>query len=62
MIQLLEQAVCRDYYRTAFLDINEQLCKVEPVQSALASVIGWQRFFTFIPSSFVSMLKNEADF
>ena len=62
MVQLLEQAVCRDYYRTTYLHIDQQSCKVEPVQSALASLSGWQRFFMFIPGAFVvHILKNKVN-
>jgi hypothetical protein len=61
MIQLLEQAVCRDYYRTTYLHTDQQLCKVEPVQSSLASLLGWQRFFMFIPGAFAHILKNKAN-
>ncbi|OAP62555.1 hypothetical protein AYL99_01782 [Fonsecaea erecta] len=56
-VRFFESIVCTEYYRQedpSLLhkhgDIPEHLCKVNPVQDELASVLGWQLFFDSIPA------------
>ncbi|KAK5305742.1 hypothetical protein LTR99_003286 [Exophiala xenobiotica] len=57
-VRLFESIVCNRYYmhedpslvRRHGHHVPEHLCKVNPVQDELASVLGWQLFFDSIPA------------
>ncbi|KAG9240674.1 major facilitator superfamily domain-containing protein [Calycina marina] len=56
-IRLFESIACINYYsrhNPSLLDpdgsVPERFCKVDPVQSKVASVLGWQLFFDSIPA------------
>jgi hypothetical protein len=57
-VRLFESIVCTRYYMHADPSlvhrhghhVPEHLCKVNPVQDELASVLGWQLFFDSIPA------------
>ncbi len=56
-VRLFESSVCTRYYMQEDPslvhrpgDVPEHLCKVNPVQDELASVLGWQLFFDSIPA------------
>jgi hypothetical protein len=59
-VRMFESIICNAYYRhrdnsmlpsTVYghSDISEDQCKIQPVQSALANIIGWQVLFDGIP-------------
>jgi hypothetical protein len=59
-VRMFESIICNAYYRhrdnsmlpsTVYghSDISEYQCKIQPVQSALANIIGWQVLFDGIP-------------
>ena len=56
-IRLFESVACTRYYELndpSLVDPNasvpERFCKIDPVQSEVASVLGWQLFFDSIPA------------
>ena len=56
--RLIESILCRKYYDTHDSSIvgrdgwlPEKLCKIEPVESGVALLKGWQEFFDCIPST-----------
>ncbi|KAJ5655118.1 MFS general substrate transporter [Penicillium lividum] len=59
-LRLLESIICEQYYRdsqspVSTQEIPEHLCKEEPVQAALAQLLGWQSFFDNIPGLFLAL-------
>ena len=55
--RLFESIICRKYYDVhdpSVIEpdgwVSEQLCKIEPVESGVALLLGWQDFFDCIPS------------
>ncbi|APA15019.1 hypothetical protein sscle_14g097890 [Sclerotinia sclerotiorum 1980 UF-70] len=46
--QLKELAICKSYYRARWEPLSN--CKAEPIQSALASLIGWQQLLDCFPA------------
>jgi len=51
---ILEDIACRKYYSSAThrihsLDVETQNCKIEPVQSEIALIIGWKDAIETIP-------------
>ena len=60
MVRILESIYCREYYTLhdpskfgANGKIEEQLCKIEDVQSQLSSLRGWMSFFSHLPGNLV---------
>ncbi|KAL9084966.1 MAG: hypothetical protein Q9165_007832 [Trypethelium subeluteriae] len=58
-IRLFESIICREYYdkhETSMVKgsgwLPEHLCKIEPVESGVALLMGWQDFFDSIPGYF----------
>lgn len=57
-LRLLESNVCRSHYEyfkptainSSTNNVPEDLCKIEPVQADLASLLGWDFFFQNLPS------------
>lgn len=56
-IRLFESIACTDYYSRhdpSVLgpdgSVPERFCKIDPIQSTVASVLGWQLFFDSIPA------------
>jgi hypothetical protein len=47
--QLKELALCKSYYDSIWKP--ESNCKIEPIQSALASLIGWQQLLDCLPGA-----------
>lgn len=47
--QLKELAICKTYYGAIWTPESD--CKAEPVQSALALLIGWQQLLDCIPGT-----------
>ncbi|PYI01625.1 MFS general substrate transporter [Aspergillus sclerotiicarbonarius CBS 121057] len=59
-LRLFESIICQKYYQDSggFPDaseIPEYLCKIEPVQAALAELVGWRAFFDNIPSLLLAL-------
>lgn len=57
-VRLLEIAICNKYYRThsvpntplpATREVQEELCKIPPVQNNLAFLTGWKFAFDALP-------------
>lgn len=51
-LQIFEQAICRDYYASIGVSTNtldQDQCKIEPVQSELALINGWFDSFQTLP-------------
>ena len=60
MVRILESIYCREYYTThdpskfgSGGTIEEQLCKIEDVQTQLSSLRGWMSFFSHLPGTLV---------
>ena len=58
MVRILESIYCREYYTIhdpskfgANGRIEEQLCKIEDVQTQLSSLRGWMSFFSHLPGT-----------
>lgn len=56
-VRLFEASICARYYHhhkpslvPSTGDIPEDLCKIDPVQDQLASILAWQLFFDSIPA------------
>ncbi|KAH6648823.1 major facilitator superfamily domain-containing protein [Truncatella angustata] len=56
-VRLFESVACTDYYSTVDPSligrdgqVPERLCKVDPVQDKVASILGWQFFFDSLPA------------
>ncbi|KAF2233230.1 MFS general substrate transporter [Viridothelium virens] len=61
-IRLFESIICREYYdkhETSIVKgdgwLPEHLCKIEPVESSVALLMGWQDFFDSIPALFLAI-------
>ncbi|KAJ5971438.1 MFS general substrate transporter [Penicillium vulpinum] len=59
-LRLLESIICQQYYEdldpsASQAGIPEHLCKEEPVQAALAQLLGWQSFFDNIPGLLLAL-------
>lgn len=72
-VRMFESIICNNYYRS--LDdsmlhstmygrdgISEDQCKIPPVQSALANIIGWQVLFDGIPGGYYHFSKVIAQY
>ncbi|EDN98779.1 hypothetical protein SS1G_13638 [Sclerotinia sclerotiorum 1980 UF-70] len=55
--QLKELAICKSYYRARWEPLSN--CKAEPIQSALASLIGWQQLLDCFPGIFYGSLADH---
>lgn len=62
-VRMFESIICNSYYRSRDNSIlpdtvyerngiSEDQCKIQPVQSALANIIGWQVLFDGIPGGY----------
>jgi hypothetical protein len=56
-VRLFESVVCSEYYSqedpslvSRDGSVPEHLCKIDPVQDVLTSILGWQLFFDSIPA------------
>lgn len=54
--RIFEISICRTYYQAHGLShitadgyIDEQLCKIQPIQSKLVSLVGWDNFLYEVP-------------
>ncbi|KAI9690975.1 MAG: hypothetical protein M1822_008595 [Bathelium mastoideum] len=57
LIRMFEAILCRKHYDNNDPSVigrdgwvPEQLCKIEPVESGVALLLGWQTFFDYLPS------------
>ena len=56
-IRLFESVICTSFYRDTDPsvlgpggEVPEKLCKIDPVQDQVASLLGWQYFFDSLPA------------
>ena len=50
-IRLMEYAICQQYYQPQRGMVDESLCRIEPIQTRLAHINGWQVCINAAPSS-----------
>jgi hypothetical protein len=65
--RLFEAIICRTYYESHDPGsigrdgwVPELLCKIEPVESEVALLLGWQTFFDCLPSKFLTGTFSKA--